>query len=485
MSNPEKIMQRCLECMTATQIEIYKPVDLEEKDSLDDHYSDLNNPFVNTSYSLPFAEDMPTEASRGDSIVTYKVNTTHSKLQQIVCNQKLPQIDVLEEHVGSVEIAWPRNIGYNFIEEATLRIDNERIMSINSVWMDQHFQQNVDTVQDIKHASCVGNFSFTTEFSNKLPSVPTSVVLPFFKRVEDSFPLFFLGNVSTMSCELRLRNTIGRLLRMRVWNCPEHGVSQIINCRFGTCKDRVTYEDKPADPTLLRVGGITNVNGQDPTIPLPSLTGYYNRLTPEEIDTIKKDDCNTYNVYYYEDVLTEKTYNSSRFRQTVDLPIGIKSTNFPVLGFYWVAQSVQAEQSNNFSNYTTNLSDSMCGFSPISRTLLFMNGNVKLFELPSIQTEKIIPMIKGFKGHVESGYNVWLVHPTANTNLIKSSYPPSDFRLVVNLDDTNPNSLPKANNSLEFKLICHILVQRKIEFTRDQRQDQRCKFILDGESIGV
>lgn len=296
----------------------------------------------------------------GDEVV-YTVNNSFHLLIYTYMRFVLPPIKVKDEYKGKVKVAWCHNVGTNIIKKAAFKEDDVDYQEFDNVWNDIYFQfyQKSGAGKRENHNIGIGNVNYLETFSDFLPSYPINVEQPWFYGEEPSlsYPIFYKGAATRAEHRYVFRRKITDLLRLKV--CDKSG----------------KWKDIPNDEsrTYSKYLDISN----SATIKTPELWGRYALISDSEIEFFK---CKQERHFYIRNVEICDSTEPKDYNSVGDISLFCKN---PCLAYFWVAENQKALSINNFSNYTTNVTDIYKGWDPIKTTTVLYGTTPRLNNLPS------------------------------------------------------------------------------------------------------
>ncbi len=411
--------------------------------------------------------------------LTYTVNNTFDFLLYVYKRDFFPALRVKKEFRGRVEICWPHNLGHNTVISAQVKIDDDVLQTIDTIWYDIYSQFYMKPGYRDQYNIYVGNIPALEQWSDFLPEYTTNVPQPFYHARDPSLaiPLLYCS-LSKVTYHYKIRARISDLLRMRlcVDNEPE---------RPGDYYDKGhRWRNIPCN--------LKYIEGADSTgkLSIPELWGRYVYLTDDEREWIKCNFKETGRIYYIDDVIPCKAVNGGKLGFNVSVDLDCKT---PCKALFWVAENLTAKKNNNFSNYTTNAENLYIGWNPISMYSLNYSGTSRFENMSSDHSDKMEPWYHFLSPPAEPGYNAYsfsmlstsldaevgLVMAGLKTSLIVSLGNTDPFLKPVRSTDSKPiieeleqDSISKMSGDDEFMVHARLLVTKKLTFTFNADKDR-------------
>lgn len=325
----------------------------------------------------------------------------------------LPKIVVKDEYVDKYQICWTHNIGTNLSPTRVLKCDEETIHEHDSCYHDIVLQNDVPSKVGIREAINVnvGNIPYLENWSTELPAYPITISDPWFyaEHRSKSFPLYLLSSQSTLTHFYTFRENIVDLLRMRK-------------------KDGEKWVDLETIDTSV-LNGIPASGLFQP----PEVYGWYAYMSEKEKEN---DKCDEHITYYIEQVLSFDSPNPVESGAKAEINI---SSQFPLKGWYRVAENQTAVSYHNFSNYSTNSSDVYRGHSPVVRDIC-KQGTYTRYDLEGFHMERMSPLFFLPSIPIEPGYGYWPHVLDKTVQHAQVGLVPDKFhcRLETRLGNTDP-----------------------------------------------
>ena len=404
-----------------------------DSDSVKELRKDLYEPdpskkeeaLVDTRFSCPISKysagthmKMKLEQTQaGEGKINYIASKKFDALFQLKAHTKLPYIKVKDKFSESVSICYVHNLMHNILYAGELKIDDDHIESLDSVYVDNKCQYFV-TKTDLYDKS-IGNIECLEEWSRELPSLPLSFPQPFsfFRKTNVSLPLLKSNN--NVVFEYKVRTKLSELLRMRVAKKDEK-TGQI---HYKEIKCNLKYLD---------------IKGKEENIPIPEMWGRYAELTDAEVNWKKSEEGRQ--TIYIEDVYSTCSKNPIPMGSTDIIPLDCP---YPSKYMYWTASLVNNDnQPACLSNYSTNREDVYKGWNPCAKACIKYGGSDRVEEMGYEHFEFSEAYDFDFPSAPrEPGYNLYVfsfeprrINPSDNLVILKNC----KAELNVTLGDTNP-----------------------------------------------
>lgn len=453
-----------LENLTDFQNEIH----LKDPHNEGDNFaSTFNFEFCKLAWFALIDEKLKCEVDGNEA--RYTVNNTFHFLIATYMRQAFPAIRVKPEKRGTVQICWPHNLGTNIINNALFKIDHDIYQSFDDVWCDIYFQFYMAGKSGMRenHNISIGNIKCLEKWTSYLPAYVTNVDQPWFysNNAALAFPIFYCSSHTTITHNYTLRRKISELLRMRIKQSN------------GTYKELST-------PDFRHLEGVD----ESSFLRQPELWGKYSYNTKFELDWFR---CKTERVFYFKDIARCDDTNPRSYNEVADVSL---HSDTPCLSMFWVALNVDAKMKNNYSNYTTDISDCYIGWDPITSSSL-KYGNTSRFEnMPSDHFNLAVSRRHFPSCPCEPGYHAYsLAYDSTSLDAeVGIVFAGLKARLLTKLEDnklllgTNDSeddendlsgdyeSSKNLDNKAKFLICVRMLVLRKfvIEFDKDKNEHQ-------------
>ena len=407
------------------QKQLHLPRDTEE---------DMISQFHRTFIKVLFSAQVPQVLKRteeGAGAYVYHANPKFDFLKYIYMRTPLPAIEVKEKWVKTVQICWPHNIGHNISTKTTHCFDDNPVQSFDPISLDISSQFFARSGAGKRTASKVniGAIGLLEKWNSSLPRWVLNVNLPFShgKHNTQATPLFMCSK-SRVTYKSEFRLQIIELLRMRVRDDPDKNK-----------KWKWTELDKVT----------TGYLNTEANIPIPQIWGRYAKITDAE----KAAWMESPKSYYIEDMPAFQAQNKYKYGEDAKV---LLSTTDPVKAILWVAQSVQAVKTRNFSNYTTNNKDHKKGWNPIMSFGLKYGSIVRVPDMPIDHFSRAEPSNQFPSAPDEEGYAGYAI--SDNPNNFRSAESgvtmPADLQCTAyfKIGDTNPFNFKTTDPLIAQKL---------------------------------
>lgn len=320
-------------------------IELADKNNSNQINSRFSHDMQKYAWGVHSKEVLKSYLGNNKDEIIYEVSSKYDTLFATEMHITLLPIRVKEEKRKTVEICYTHNPGHNIPYYAELKVDDDHLQTIDSVWMDinSQFYMKPGSGKYESYQKRIGNVSILLDWNTELPGFKLNVPQPFYYSKDTRIALKILRNSSSkITYHYNIKRDIKRFIRMRVRK-SEHD----------------EWKEIPCNMKYLEVKG-----GKDKLIPIPELWGRYSLMNDDErnwqIETLKMENAKM-NTLYIEDIYREDTSDSKEVGTTVKVPIKSK---YPCKALFWVAQNEKAKLTNNYSNYTTNLDDISFGWNP-------------------------------------------------------------------------------------------------------------------------
>ena len=326
-------------------------------------------------------------------ILIYKVkNLPYHGLLNTVLIQQFPAITAEPGY----EICWTPNLGSNIVREASFKVNDTELQTLNCRYFDDYIQK-VDTSEDLNRN--LGNVPELQYWGTYLPAYMTFFWIPWFYTQHSSkmFPLYFCGKEDSILHELNLRRNISQLLMIR---------------------KTTTREIVPFDESYIKVASMT--------LPVPEMRAEYVFMSDMECEHNRCEEAKTRystQVFDIDNVRSIDSDNIHNLNTTVS--IKIKDMPFPVHTIHWKAINLEAEKRNYLSNYTTDSISHSSGANPIKWVSLSSPNGIILKNQDFYVGERITTHQKFNKVPNVAGYGCWTNAADATDPL----YPKSGIKL--------------------------------------------------------
>lgn len=388
------------------------------------HRGTPENPNINSRFSYAIQKygwsshtkvKMSHTAEEGE--VVYTASKKYDFLLKCEMIHKLFSIKVKDGYKNRVQICFPHNLGHNIGYKGELRIDDDAIEKIDSIWMDIHSQYYMKPNKREHYNRMIGNISVLEDWTTELPPMTLIVPQPFSysRRSQVGLPLL-KSSTNTITHVYSIRTKLTDILRMRARKDK--------NSEFKEIKCNLNYlQDVPTD------------------LPIPELWGTFAQISEEEFNWRKSIDENTGEPFkqsiYLEDVVMISSDNPVSLSQTDVIPLQCKD---PCKQYFWVANNVKNSDNRNFSNYTTDTNNLFNGWNPCSKMALKYGGSSRVQELDHEHFELSVPWNSFPSAPCEPGYNgaTFGFEPgtlQADTAVVLDSL---NATIHITLNDTNP-----------------------------------------------
>lgn len=374
------ISKSSLDILSSLQCELHLTNgDLSESNEIISRFSP-DSLFRKINWTVTSTERMKTDGTTDEKgkEITFIINQNYSFLINSTLVQEIPQISVKEAWKNLVEICWPRNLGHNLIEFASLKSDNDQICSFDNIWLDNFLKHYIKKKK--LYNKMIGNVKKLNKWNNVLPQYPVIVPQPFYysRFIGLALPIC-QSEMSVIKQSYKLKRKITDILRMRVrksvgeeWNYLGEINEEYLN---------------------IMNNNILNV---------PILYGQYSLITLDEINKCYDEQPS---VYYYEDIVQINIENPVRIGSKITEELISTS---PVKCIFWVAENLKSSEIHNFSNYTTDYLNSSKGKNPCSSMKLTFWNEQKNQEESSFMFDLIEPYYQGKSDFSKKaiGYNI-------------------------------------------------------------------------------
>ena len=357
----------------------------------------------------------------GDGEYIYTASKKYDVLLNLEAHINLYPIKVKDVYSKSVDISYHHNLGHSILQQGELKIDDDHIQTIDTIYNDTYSQFYVTKRNSYKRM--IGSLPCLEEWSKELPAIPLIVPQHFYFTRNTRVGLAIWKGNNKITFEYKMQTKLVDLLRMRVKN--KHG------------------EWKEIRPNLKYLEVKNDV------IPVPELWGIYAEMTDEERNWRKSINPNTKEpeklIIYTEDVDMTCSTNLTPIGSKVKIPL---ESTFPAKNIFWVAQIENGIK----SNYTSNRYNVYKGFNPCGSSAIKYGGNDRVPDVSHVHFDLSEPYYF-FPGEPsEDGYNAFTfqLHPnliqTADNAVILKKCGAS---LEVTLGDTNPFSQPEEDKEYQ------------------------------------
>ncbi len=293
----------------------------------------------------------------------------------------LPNVRVVKDMIGKVEICWCKNTFHNIIINGNLSYDKKGAGQLPESWLDSHAQffMKCGAGKANGYYFMNGNTPFLQNWARELPAYPIACPQPWYYAESHHLAIpLFLCSMSTVTHRYRFRRRICDLLRMRVRQEADD------NSPWIYIKCNPQFLQKIELDTLLEP---------------PVMWGRYSKITDEE----REWHITWTHRVLATNVLVFQTDNPKPSGERVTLPI---HTNTPVRALYWVGENQLAREIGNRSNYTTDAYDSNNGWAPITRVAHRYQKKIVL-EQTALQSGFIEPWYHGNSLPRTLGYHMY------------------------------------------------------------------------------
>lgn len=287
-----------------------------------------------------------------DDEVTYISSKKFDTLFKSEMHIRLLPIKVKAKYKGKIQICLPHNFGHNFCCQGELKVDDDHHQTLDSVWMDMYSQFFMKQGSGFRehYNRMIGNIPCLEEWSDGIPNIPLIVPQPFYYSRNTRVGLLTLkSSMNTITHNYKIRNKIIDIVRMRY---------------LSTRDGKEVWQEIPCKLKYLDVPGKAKV------FPIPDLWTRHSIMSDEEREW-HKFDLETgepkKHTIYTEDIAMITSNNPTLLGQSDIIALQCKA---PCKSLFWVAQNIKSIESNNFSNYTTNLEDLSKGWNPCSSVSL-------------------------------------------------------------------------------------------------------------------
>lgn len=326
--------------------------------------------------------------------------------------QGLPKIVVKRESRENFQICWCLNLGLNIANEQELSSDTGRIQKFDQHWNNMFFQDYFPELWDRSHFDkIIGNLPFLTNWHSYLPKYNIMVPQAWDYCMHDHKALkLFKAKESVIRHSYRMKKTIFSLLRCRM---KVDGEWKEIPAR------------KETEALIKR-----HIDFETHLLPKPQLWGRYYKVRQDELENADYPDTS-----YIYDVINSDSTN----------PVAIDSNTYveldsqePCTAIHFALENTIATQTNNHSNYTTNPTDIMEGWSPLS-TVNLSYGNSSKYTYDSVHVEHAFPLFNR-RTHSQSGYYYLPIEHRGGTTGTSTTcvFKGNNAKLTFALADTDP-----------------------------------------------
>ena len=410
------------------QKELHRPlgaVDKNDDDKITRNekiHSIFQHRFRKISWYSPVKEILETNGGGNDDNVTYIANNTYDHLFKSFLNVQLPAIKVDDKKANEYRIAWTHNIGININKLAKLMINDIVVNSFDSTSHDIASQYGYITKSGFKkhHLISIGSVPRLEEWTNFLPAHHLNVLQPFYYTKANFLALPLLKSSTTQFKHVyNFRRRILDLLRMQRLN-PVTG----------------KWVDILPKPEVIE-----GIKDKDSLIPLPELWGRYSRITDEERNWFRH--CGDTHEYFYDNFLAFDDTNSRSYEEVASVDINSAT---PVKAIFWVSENTNSSRLNNFSNYTTNITNVYQGWNPHGQFKL-ERGEQVIMDSKSIIRAEREEVWEFPRAPWEPGYNAitFCNNPFSIDGEASISLQGSKTKLTVKITNGNPDLIMPNN----------------------------------------
>lgn len=360
------------------------------------HYSkDPNNNQVKSRFSCvidKYAWSTHSKAkmihTADDGEVVYTASKKFDVLFKSEIHINLFPIKVKGKYKGKIQICYPHNLGHNIPYQGELKVDDDHLQTIDSIWLDINAQFYMKSGAGFRHhyKRMIGSVPCLEEWSTELPGLPLVVPQPFHYSKNTRVALLLLNSsMTTVTHKYKLRNKICEILRMR------YNLGTESQPNWQEIQPKLRYLDVPT---------------RTKQFPIPELWGRYTIMSDAEREWHKSIDPVTNepikHSIYTEDIIMITSNNPTPIGSTDVIPLHCKS---PCKALFWVAQDVKAIENLNFSNYTTDSENLNNGWNPCSTVSLKYAGAPKIDKLSNKHFDLSEPWDFFPSAPDEPGYN--------------------------------------------------------------------------------
>lgn len=364
------------------------------------------------------------DSELGDILTTsvYKVNPSFHYLKGNEIQIPIPAVSVKEPLKDKVRIAWTHNLGINYIQKTWIKIGDVKINEFDPGWLDDYMNWATEPSLSKQLNYSIGNVPELTTWNTSLNRKTCIFSIPFFYTYSggSALPLFLLDSQTQVTQSLSyFSDPIKYLLRIE-----------------GTKDNGKTWRPIGRKTNYRKL--ISFNKFQDPVF-----SGDYGTITDEEKDDVIAEGAVAIPVH---DVSIFKGSNDIGYGR--DDPIKLHTSD-PVIGMFWKALNVEAENNNYRTNYTTDANDVNLGVSPITSSE-FKYGKVTRFrksseQMKSINMRKNFSNIPNLNGYHAYPFSQNPFHVRGHTGVIFSNDPEH----ILTCTFTNPSQTNRLNEIQE------------------------------------
>lgn len=299
-----------------------------------------------------------TETKEGDTVKKFTANNSFHYLMYTYLTAKTSRMEVSSRFKDRIRICWCHNLGLNYVQNASLKIDDDVYQKFDNTWLDFHTQffQLPGAGKRESNYVGIGTVRCLEEWTTFLPEYNLDIAQPWYYSSDPSlaFPIFYKNSMTKLSHFYTFREQYTQLLRMQI-KTPE-GWKNVLP------DDMHQYLESP------------NTLG----IREPELWGKYSLVTEKEINYMK---CKEDRMFFYKDVVSFDNVNPFEAGQIATTE-HLTTTN-PCMAIFWVAENQGAIKYNNYSNYTTCDDDLYSGWDPILKSSLKYQDDFRFKDMES------------------------------------------------------------------------------------------------------
>lgn len=316
-----------------------------------------------------------------NDVAKYTVLNTLHYLSHVYMIQKLPALRVKKSYSETIQICWPHNVANNITKIGEFKVNETKIQTIDSKWLDDFLQLFTQPGREQWIAECQGNIPELEEWNAFLPEYDLTPIQPYFIDGDDNtaFPIYKIDRQHKIHFRYKLRRNFRKLLRMRklisgVW-CEIPFNKNYIEGNYGS-----------------------------DILPEPELWGIYYKISEPELNSnINCEEGDRSNEMIVLDIISIKGENLYSYGKSPTIPL---VSDQPVKAFTFKAQKKEFLKARNYSNYTTE-DEVRKGSSPIEKINKFCYGTAnKMKDIGVYQTSRIFPFYHCTRTPYEKGYNI-------------------------------------------------------------------------------
>lgn len=389
MANAEDAGKIELNSMTKLQHDFHNSPPSSTENNVDSIISgDLN---LREIWMVPIENNAKTEQDKTEErmrIINFIINTERSFLRNAKIVQELNAIQVKEAYRDKYAIRYTENLAHHLFHDIIFKCGDRIAGNYDSIWMDSNKQFNL--ADDANYDYFIGNRDYLINWSHHLPQdmITLPIQFDYAQEISRAFPLWLIHQNDKMRVlhTVKYENDILRLIQM----------AEIVRGIEGHI---IGYQLIPPKLEYLQIFGQGGTEISNILEHIPEMLVDYLDCDPSYYRLFRETE-QTYN-YAYRKVISVKSTNAVKFGQSDTFAL---TSDKPAQICYFNARSVNALQTNSYSNYTTNLQDIEKGKSPISHESYKYGNNYKFKDRASNYSSSIgiyknfnsIPKRKGY-----------------------------------------------------------------------------------------